>query len=1298
MRRLMDVEFTVKVLVYSGILSIVASIRNVQVQQVTLSSSVFLICRMEINSNSTTGDIWWTKDGKDIFKRQGLYEFIVPTIRDRIRIHDGLTFQLSNVRKADRGLYVCSVPSTNSEAKDVSMNWMEVARIYLDIIEAPTITQHSPERNVVREGSDVTLFCQWTANPRANITWHRGLSHEQLMVQSARNTDVSGITTEHTIFSSTSSLRGIQIKGPKPRISKLKDGHPVGQYPMLSQRYKIHSNGTLQLPNVSRQDAGIYVCQPQTAKNYQNTSPHFATNGSSPLNLLSFNPANSGHPEEEDGLGNKRQASQVAAHVKVKFLPESHMTKRQPIYLGFNGPGRLPCVIYSYPPVQLLEWRKAEDYRAHQHAFSPNFLNQTIPVNMGTPETWSVVVSAHQLASNPERNSHRTTFWYEWDSVSTEDAWKYQCRGHNALGWGQWSESVDVLVKELPKFRRTPPPTLSVAMNSVISLDCEADGDPPPVISWIRTKRINELEEAEVHSTVPQSSEPVSPTHRRLELTARSSKWRRLALPKTSFVTSEGKIRLFVTKQEDIDGIFHCVASNPVGKIVASVNLTILSATVHSKYTATEFMVTIDTQMFGAWLSWDAPDVIKGRLHIDHPNDVDDSETEDCHYVVYHRIVRSGERWKSARVQPDGVKQVWLGGLVPDEWYAFQVTLWCFVNESALTSQVKYAKTDAYRPSPGIHIPNNSPVFADSHPPPVKSDKDCVLPAPDYLQFIKLSAKGKPEEELITGLQWKQSSFEINTSHRTNKRRMDSLQPALHYRVEYKISMSGVKFGEKDTITLSFRPLENALNSWESLSPVEAPKKAYYFYAGPKETVNHNSLFGPFLSAWEISSTQSPINEHVEGVEGVYFRVRSYGLTCASEPSKELEVDASYLRPVLTMLQNTVAHEQSLLQVISLTDGLSDTINKSSTNSPSVIRTPSILELSGPFWHILSFVLLGIVIMCVLGVLSYAFYRSRCLRKPPNFSCANNVLLTNQFQSELQCSDTHGCREAQIFGSPFAGARGEYEKGSSYIEHNKNVSSSEVIVQWNNKLNEPSCTQADISYSTSGQAVISPSLRQSELIYYLPIKNEQPGSSQTKETILWTDSHVPGFSPFTKRGEIDKVIHIIPPVSKHEHNPKENMISAQDIIIAGLPKTGKMKSERDSTERRGLNSCNTNSTDRTVVQNEVWIDCGHDVLPRPGNGNQTSQILSESTPHFLSTVNANLLNPLTPPAPTYVIFPFEPFECPGDKRSVQINYLSYVPSDNSNETPVSSLCPGHKDERDRARKRLWNQSPQASEL
>uniref|UniRef100_A0A183B792 Ig-like domain-containing protein n=1 Tax=Echinostoma caproni TaxID=27848 RepID=A0A183B792_9TREM len=56
-------------------------------------------------------------------------------------------------------------------------------------------------------GSNVTIFCQWTANPRAEVTWFRGLPIPQ--------------ESDHSVDANAHPMPSSAVKSPKPRISQL---------------------------------------------------------------------------------------------------------------------------------------------------------------------------------------------------------------------------------------------------------------------------------------------------------------------------------------------------------------------------------------------------------------------------------------------------------------------------------------------------------------------------------------------------------------------------------------------------------------------------------------------------------------------------------------------------------------------------------------------------------------------------------------------------------------------------------------------------------------------------------------------------------------------------------------------------------------------------------------------------------------------------------------------------------------------------------------------------------------------
>ncbi|KAF5404418.1 hypothetical protein PHET_01587 [Paragonimus heterotremus] len=93
------------------------------------------------------------------------------------------------------------------------MNLAILSFFALNYVKPPVIVEHSPKLAVAQIGGNVTLFCRWSANPRANVSWHRG-----------RLSNIDAIMTNEKMninLVKANLSRWIQKKGPVPRSSQL---------------------------------------------------------------------------------------------------------------------------------------------------------------------------------------------------------------------------------------------------------------------------------------------------------------------------------------------------------------------------------------------------------------------------------------------------------------------------------------------------------------------------------------------------------------------------------------------------------------------------------------------------------------------------------------------------------------------------------------------------------------------------------------------------------------------------------------------------------------------------------------------------------------------------------------------------------------------------------------------------------------------------------------------------------------------------------------------------------------------
>ncbi|TPP58330.1 hypothetical protein FGIG_02578 [Fasciola gigantica] len=488
-------------------------------------------------------------------------------------------------------------------------------------LKAPTIVQSSVRRTVVELGANVTIFCQWIASPRAVVTWYRGLPipretdccadanvrlmpasairnlkprTSQLVFHNFRDKDMDEYTCRvKNSLGTASRTMGVLVQGRAPitmkpknqtvkegvssvlfhcriiteteftRYNWLKNGRHLSLYPGLQHRYKIFSNGTLLLLSINRSDIGLYTCVADDESNANQQE------------FRSDAEVMSSHRRPTHRLGKKGEGFSyfpypglqwtASAKLDVHFPPEAHMAKMQPIYLGFNGPGRLPCTVTANPRVEFIEWEKIRNVtttRSHKPLPSLNTSVVSSPDN-AIQRVWPVLIGVDQLGVRK-------------DPVSTE------------LRKG-------TIVRELPK---------------------------------------------------------------------------------SATVTRKSYLRLKVTESMHTGLALYCVASNLIGRVMTPVNVTARhSAPVISSqfsYSPVEMVnLHVQPQSFGAWLIWDwktrpfrligaadADQDDRSKLAEHFPSTSSSSPSPTCHTVVYHRIVRTREKWISylAPERPIGLK------------------------------------------------------------------------------------------------------------------------------------------------------------------------------------------------------------------------------------------------------------------------------------------------------------------------------------------------------------------------------------------------------------------------------------------------------------------------------------------------------------------------------------------------------------------------------------------------------------------------------------------------------------------
>ncbi|XP_012784766.2 hemicentin-2 [Ochotona princeps] len=398
------------------------------------------------------------------------------------------TLRIPEAQERDAGMYTCRAINELGEA---------TAEIQLEVGHAPRLTE--PPVDVTAElGSSVFLGCRATGRPPPKVTWrredgqllgpHQGsrlrrppgvlflesvtLKDQALYICEARNIFgkvqaearltvtghvapeiASSATTVRVLEGQPVSLSCVILAGrPFPERRWLKDGRPL----LPGSRPSVRADGSLHLPRALQEDAGSYSC-------------------------VVTNTAGSQH---RDVL------------LVVQVPPRIHPTTTHHV-TNEGVPASLPCVP-SGIPAPTITWTKDTKVLTSRDAHYNVSKNGTL------------------LIARP----------------TAQDAGAYVCTATNAVGFS--SQEMWLSVNTKPQIGGNgsqdadTPLRVVVRTGEEVTLDCEAQGSPPPLVTWTK------------------DSHPVLPITDRHGL-----------LP-------SGSLRLVQTQAGD-SGHYECTASNPAG-------------------------------------------------------------------------------------------------------------------------------------------------------------------------------------------------------------------------------------------------------------------------------------------------------------------------------------------------------------------------------------------------------------------------------------------------------------------------------------------------------------------------------------------------------------------------------------------------------------------------------------------------------------------------------------------------------------------------------------------------------------
>ncbi|XP_063057327.1 hemicentin-1 isoform X2 [Engraulis encrasicolus] len=509
--------------------------------------------------------ISWQKEGINILTTGGGFS-VLPS--------GGL--QISRARAEDTGTYMCVAQNPAGTA---------LGKTKLRVQVPPVISSDS-KRYTVAMDTSVTLQCQADGQPAPTVSWHRDgqpveeeslrvrvLSSGALHVAFAQPGDTGKYTCSAANVAGTASLDmslTVQIPPsireedherwvvehspvhlacvaegvPQPSLVWEKDGAPLGDG---SGEYTILPSGELAIDSAQPEDAGSYTCiatnsvgqDSQTVTLAVHTHPEFTELlGDVSLNkgerLLLVCGATGIPPPKISWTFNNNiipaQLEHVNGHSELVIERVSKDDSGTYSCVAENAVGSIKSLGFVYvkePPII--------DGDLHSNRIEPLGGNAILNCEVrGDPLPtiqWSKK-GVNIPISNRIRQLHNGSLAI-YGTVS-EDAGSYMCVATNDAGVVE--RSVTLTLQSAPTITLEPVETV-VDAGSTVLLNCQAAGEPVPVISWSRLGR------------------PLLANQRFTQLT-------------------NGSLRLASAQKEDT-AEYECVARNLMGSVLVRVPLTV---------------------------------------------------------------------------------------------------------------------------------------------------------------------------------------------------------------------------------------------------------------------------------------------------------------------------------------------------------------------------------------------------------------------------------------------------------------------------------------------------------------------------------------------------------------------------------------------------------------------------------------------------------------------------------------------------------------------------------------------------
>ncbi|XP_077378047.1 uncharacterized protein igsf9b isoform X2 [Festucalex cinctus] len=495
--------------------------------------SAELGCSLSPNSNDATSPnlfplhvVEWVRLGYNvpILIKFGVYAPRVhPNYKGRVSLTRGASLLVERLTLEDEGWFECRILLLDSKTD----NFQNGTWTFLSITAPPVFIKTPPTFVEVLLGDSLTLSCGAHGNPRPTVVWHKDESpiekHEKIKVLNgtlslaSATRSISGVYKCHVSNSegNLTHTTQLQVKGPPIIIIS-----PEDTTLNMSQDAVLQCQADAYPSNLTYE----WMKQGQNVYHIESLKSRVKILVDGTLLIPNLIPEDAGNYTciPTNGILTPPSAS---AHLKVKH-PARVVRMPRETYLPSGMEGVIACPVQADPPVLYVNWTKDGN-----------------DLNLDHFPGWMV-------------NSEGSVFIA---TANDNAVGMYSCTAYNSYGTMGQSEPTQVILQDPPTFQVPPRPEYLQEVGRELIIPCEANGDPPPNITWSKIGPI-----------------PRSPY----------------------FVLVNGSL-LLQPLSKDHHGGWECLASNRVATVSAGTVVMVLGTSPHAVSS-----VSVSTEINQANVSW----------------------------------------------------------------------------------------------------------------------------------------------------------------------------------------------------------------------------------------------------------------------------------------------------------------------------------------------------------------------------------------------------------------------------------------------------------------------------------------------------------------------------------------------------------------------------------------------------------------------------------------------------------------------------------------------------------------------